>query len=36
MGIPWYKINDSNSLFLQKYNSLNGTTILNPHKTAVG
>ena len=35
MEIPWLKINNSNSLILLYYNSLNSATILSPEKTAV-
>ena len=36
MGIPWLKINNTNSFFLQNYNSLISATILYLDKTAVG
>ena len=36
MEISWLKINNSNRIFLQNYNSLNSDTILSPVKTVVG
>ena len=36
MEIYWLKINNSNSLFLYNYNSLNSGTVLIPDKKAIG